>query len=133
MLGVAFFQTLLLTLLRTLRRGAPSGLARFRENYDADRLDPVTPAERAALPALGRCIACGLCDVPRRAGDAAEARPLMVVMLAASRQMPDFEAAERLLAGVGDAELTGREADCPAGVPMREVARFVRAHAHAAA
>ncbi len=133
MLGVAFFQTLVLTLLRTLRRGAPSGLARFRENCDADRLDPVTPAERVALPALGRCIAWGLCDVPQRADDRAEGRPLMVVMLAASRLMPDFEAAERLLAGVGDVELTGREADCPAGVPMREVARFVRARAHAAA
>ena len=42
--------------------GSRRGLAAFRRSYAADRLPPITPAEREALPTLSGCIACGLCD-----------------------------------------------------------------------
>ncbi len=78
---------LIKTVFRRLFTRNKSGIAAFRNNYDADGLPPVSPAERAAMPDFSRCIACGLCDrgesgthrrlrrrVPR--GDGARARRL---------------------------------------------------------
>lgn len=105
------------------------GIARFRENYDADRLPPVTPAERAELAEFGRCIACGLCDRGEGARIAASGghyRGVMALMLAASRSMPDFHAAQIAFAHVPDEVLAEKERLCPTRVPMRKIARFVR-------
>ncbi|HVY46732.1 MAG TPA: hypothetical protein VHB21_12675, partial [Minicystis sp.] len=38
--------------------GQKTGLPLFHENYDADRLPPVGPDERARMAAFSRCIAC---------------------------------------------------------------------------
>ena len=54
---------------------------------------------------------------------------VMDLMLASSRSMPDYDAAERSFADVGDERLAALEARCPARVPMRLVAAFVRAKA----
>ncbi|AUX42975.1 hypothetical protein SOCE26_044150 [Sorangium cellulosum] len=118
----------------TVRRlfDGPSGIALFHENYDADRLPPLSPAERAALPGFSRCIACGRCDLGEAERIAASrgAYPgLMAVVLASSRSMPDFDAAALALAHVPDAVLAEKERICPTGVPFRELARFVRAKA----
>ncbi|XXY49535.1 hypothetical protein WME91_00070 [Sorangium sp. So ce269] len=110
----------------------PSGLALFHENYDADRLPPLSPAERAALPGFSRCIACGRCDLGEAERIAASrgAYPgLMTVVLASSRSMPDFDAAALALAHVPEAVLAEKERICPTGVPFRELARFVRSKA----
>lgn len=123
---------LALALVRTLvgrlfaRRA--SGLASFRENYDADGLPPVTADERAAMAEFGRCIACGLCDrgeAARIAASRGEYRGVMPLMLAASRSMPDYRLAARSFAHVPDAALAEKERLCPAHVPMRRIARFV--------
>ncbi|MBV9945947.1 MAG: hypothetical protein JOZ69_03775 [Myxococcales bacterium] len=112
--------------------GAQRGLADFRRSYAADRLPPVSPDERASLPAMSGCIACGLCDVGeggRIAASAGAYRGVMDLMLASSRSMPDYDAAARSFDAVGDDRLAELEARCPTRVPMRRVAAFVRAKA----
>jgi succinate dehydrogenase/fumarate reductase-like Fe-S protein len=109
--------------------GRRRGLAEFRESYAADRLPPVTPEERLALPLLSGCIACGLCDVgegERVAASRGVYAGTMDLMLASSRSMPDYDAAARSFASVDDARLAELEARCPARVPMRRVAALVR-------
>ncbi len=126
-LAWAFFRSVLVGLF-----GGRRGLADFRLSYAPDRLPPVTPDERRVLPTLGGCIACGLCD----AGEAAAItrsgglyRGVMDLMLASSRSMPDYDAAARSFEAVGDERLAALEPRCPARVPMRRVAAFVRAKA----
>lgn len=106
------------------------GVADFREHYAPDRLPPVASSERKKLPLFGGCIACGICDL------GAGARPeaahgkfagTMDLMLASSRSMPDYDAASISFAKISDAELAALEKRCPARVPMREIAAFVRA------
>ncbi|MCL2449364.1 MAG: hypothetical protein FWD17_10475 [Polyangiaceae bacterium] len=112
--------------------GARRGLREFRQSYAADRVPPIGPDERRILPALGGCIACGLCNVGE--GNAIVQSQgayagVMDLMLASSRSMPDYDAAVRSFDAVGDARLRVLEAQCPARVPMRKVAAFVRAKA----
>ncbi len=109
--------------------GAKTGLRLFRENYDADRLPPVLPDERAEMAAFSRCFACGRCDVGEadRIRRSAGAYPgLMQIVLASSRSMPDHDAAARALQHVPEEVLRQKEAICPAAVPFRSLARFVR-------
>ncbi len=112
--------------------GETTGLVRFHENYDADRLPPVDADERAKLGSFSRCIACGLCDVgeaSRIAASKGRYPGLMQLVLASSRSMPDFDAAKIALDHVPEEVLAAKEAICPTGVPFRELARFVRAKA----
>jgi succinate dehydrogenase/fumarate reductase-like Fe-S protein len=118
-------------LLRSLL-GPRRGLEAFRRSYAADRLPPLTPDERRGLPQLSGCIACGLCDVgegARIARSKGTYAGVMDLMLATSRNMPDFDAAVRSFDAVGDERLAELEAICPTQVPMRKVAAFVRAKA----
>ena len=80
--------------------GVRTGITLFRENYDADRLPPLDPAERAELSRFSRCIACGRCDLgeAERMARSRGAYPgLMAIVLASSRSMPDFDAARLAL------------------------------------
>ncbi len=109
--------------------GARRGLRAFQESYAPDRLPPLTPEARRTLPTLSGCIACGLCDLGEssrmsRANGAYTGA--MDLMLASSRSMPDFDAALRSFAAVPDERLAELERRCPARVPMRQVAAFVR-------
>jgi hypothetical protein len=123
--------TLAWALIRSLLAplfGARRGLADFRRSYRG--LPPVASDERAALAGFGGCIACGRCDVGEGARIAASSGAytgVMDLMLASSRSMPDFDAAARSFAAVGDDRLALLEARCPARVPMRRIAAFVRA------
>jgi hypothetical protein len=126
-LAWALLRSLLAPLLGTRR-----GLAEFRKSYAADRLPPLTPDERTVLPQITGCIACGLCDVgegARMARSAGVYAGVMDLMLASSRNMPDFDAAARSFEAVGNERLAQLEARCPVRVPMRKVATFVRAKA----
>jgi hypothetical protein len=112
--------------------GARRGLADFRRSYAADRLPPMTPEERRIVPRLSGCIACGLCDAgegARIAKSHGTYAGVMDLMLASSRNIPDFDAAARSFEAVGDERLAALEARCPTRVPMREVAALVRAKA----
>jgi hypothetical protein len=123
---------LIRTVLRRLFGRGREGIAAFRANYDADRLPPVTPEERADLGTFGRCIACGLCDrgeAERIRASGGAYRGVMSLMLAASRNIPDFREAAQSFQHVPDAVLAEKERICPTRVPMRKIARFVRAKA----
>jgi hypothetical protein len=115
-----------------LRRvfGRAGGIAAFRRAYDADGLPPVSAIERAELSTFSRCIACGICDrgeSERIAASGGAYRGVMPLMLAASRSMPDFRAAAYSLSFVSDEVLLEKERSCPAQVPMRRIAAFLRA------
>jgi hypothetical protein len=126
---------LALALVRSLTAalfGERRGLSDFRASYAADRLAPLAAAERNLLPQLSGCIACGLCDAGEGARIVRSGRSytgVMDLMVASSRSMPDFDAAARSFAAVGDDRLAELESRCPVRVPMRKVASFVRAKA----
>jgi hypothetical protein len=112
--------------------GAVTGLRLFKENYGPDRLPAVAPSEREAMTKFSGCIACGRCDLGEgeRMRASRGAYPgMMAFVLASSRSMPDFDAAERALGFVDDDVLAEKEGICPADVPFRALARFVRAKA----
>lgn len=131
-LAIFVLAVALVRVLALRAMGSKTGLRLFRENYDADRLPPVAPEERDVMASFSRCFACGRCDVgeAERIRASGGAYPgLMQVVLASSRSMPDHDAAARALAFVPDDVLRDKEAICPAGVPFRSVARFVRRNA----
>lgn len=131
-LALAILASSLVKVLIARMRGERTGLALFHENYDADRLPPVTPAEREQLASFSRCIACGRCDVGEAERIAASrgAYPgLMTVVLGSARSMPDFDAAALALEHVPEEVLAQKEEICPTGVPFRALARFVRSKA----
>ncbi len=112
--------------------GARRGLADFRRSYAADRLPPVSAEERRLFPRISGCIACGLCDVGEGAAIARSGgryAGVMDLMLSSSRSMPEYDAAVRSFEAVGDERLATLEARCPARVPMRELAAFVKSKA----
>jgi hypothetical protein len=106
---------LTLSMLKALLRrllGGKSGIAAFRQAYDADGLPPVTASERAELATFSRCIACGLCDrgeSERIAASGGAYRGVMPLMLSASRSMPEFRAAAYSLSFVSDDVLAEKE------------------------
>jgi hypothetical protein len=124
-LAVAF----LATVLRRIFTRRKDGITVFRTNYASDGLAPITPEQRAEMPRFGGCIACGLCDrgeSERIAESGGAYSGVMLLMLSASRSMPDFAAAARGFACVPDEVLAEKEAICPSRVPMRKIAAFVR-------
>jgi hypothetical protein len=127
LLAWALVRSLLAPLL-----GQRRGLADFRRSYAADRVPPIDAEERAVMPQLSGCIACGRCDAGEGAAmvrsNGAYAG-VMDLMLASSRNIPDFDVAVRSFDAVGEERLAALEARCPTQVPMRRLARFVRAKA----
>jgi hypothetical protein len=112
--------------------GLRRGLDDFRRSYAADRLAPMSAGERRLLPTFSGCIACGLCDAGEGAAMARSGgryAGVMDLMLSSSRSMPDYDAAAHSFDAVGDERLAVLEARCPARVPMRQVAAFVRSKA----
>jgi succinate dehydrogenase/fumarate reductase-like Fe-S protein len=127
LLAWALVRSLLAPLFGTRR-----GLADFRRSYAPDRVPPISPEERTLMPAFSRCIACGLCDVGEGAAivrSRGAYAGVMDLMLASSRNIPDFDVAAASFDAVGDERLAALEARCPTAVPMRRLAAFVRAKA----
>ena len=131
----AFFllaRALLVTIGKRLFGRGLGGLSLFEANFEAEHLSKVNADERAELPSFSRCIACGRCnqgDGVRMARSHGAYPGTMALMLASSRSLPDFPAAAEALRWISDAELADKEAQCPAEVPMRRVAAFIRARA----
>lgn len=108
---------------------APTGIGLFRRNYGPDRLPPFTDEQREVLTQAGRCIGCGRCDVgegPRMLASGGAYRGIQSLVLAATRQTPDFDAALAALEHVPDEVLRAREPACPVDVPFAALARVVR-------
>lgn len=107
---------------------APSGDAVLLERYAEDRLLPLTPGERALLPAAAGCINCGLCLLV--AGRVSGLPPSDL----ASAYLRDYPA---LAAVAGEVEpgdgsrdvrdaLEAAAAACPTGVPLAGVLEMIR-------
>ncbi|HSR26624.1 MAG TPA: hypothetical protein VLW53_23935, partial [Candidatus Eisenbacteria bacterium] len=110
------------------RRLRPAPAAEAEEvvtAYAEDRLRPLTPGERSALPAMSRCVGCGLCAlVLRRVG---RVRPADL----ASTYLRDLTLLPAAAADLSGDEpplhaLAAAAAVCPVGVPLDQVAAAVR-------
>lgn len=126
---------LIRTLWRLTWHRHVDGLAQFRDNYAEDGLTALSDRDRQAMRRFGRCIACGRCnrgDGPRILASNGEFRGTMGLVLAASRSMPDYRAAALGFSHLSPEALEQKERLCPTRVPLRELARFVHAHAGAA-
>ena len=131
-LALAILAWSLVKVLFARLRGRKTGLGLFHDNYDADRLPPLTAGERAELSSFSRCIACGRCDIgeaDRIAASRGAYPGLMAVVLGSTRSMPDYDAAALALDHVPEDVLADKEPLCPTAVPFRALARFVRAKA----
>jgi succinate dehydrogenase/fumarate reductase-like Fe-S protein len=109
--------------------GGRRGLADFQRSYARDRLPPIDPEERRLLPRFSGCVACGLCDIGEGAAIVRSHGTyggVMDLMLASSRNIPDYDVAARSFEAVGDERLKALEQRCPTRVPMRRLAAFVR-------
>jgi succinate dehydrogenase/fumarate reductase-like Fe-S protein len=123
-------RALIKTIFKRMFGGGLQGLALFEANFEAEHLSKVDAAERADLPSFSRCIACGRCnrgDGARIANSEGAYPGTMSLMLASSRSLPDFPAASEALRWISDDELAEKERLCPAAVPMRRIAAFIRA------
>jgi len=104
------------------------GLSEFQEAYGAEGLNPVDKSDRERMPRFGNCIACGRCDIGEGERIAASngAYPgLMQLVLASTRNMPDYDAAAHAFAHVPEEVLRQKEPRCPTRIPFAELARFV--------
>jgi hypothetical protein len=127
LLAISLVKTLFLMVFAPGKRG----LRRFVQNYRQDRLLPLSTHEQRSLPSISGCIACGRCaDSYAACGGAGEPvfGGLMGFMLSSTRSMPDFEAAAQSVERFDDAWLQRLEQRCPAAIPFREVAAFVRSY-----
>lgn len=107
--------------VRPGRRSGAGGYGRVRALYAADGLLPLTAEERAQMPAMSRCINCGICDLVAGRLGAASLPDLSSAYL---RPLP-------LLAVVGadlngEADLAAAARACPTGVPLPELAATIK-------
>jgi hypothetical protein len=108
-----------------LRPPAPGSAHEVLLAYAEDRLLPLTPGERQGLPAMSRCVNCGLCAlVVKRFGDV---RPPDLAT-AYLRDHTLLRTVVRDVAGPdpGPHAMAAAAAACPVGVPLNEVAAAVR-------
>ena len=111
---------------RRLRPAPPAWAGEVVAAYAADGLRPLTPDERSALPAMSRCISCGMCAlVVRRVAGRVRPADLATAYL---RDLTLLPAAAPDLAGDEPPPhaLEAAAAVCPVGVPLGEVAAAVR-------
>ena len=110
---------------RRFRPQPPGTAEEVLAAFERDGLQPLRPAERDALPAMSRCIDCGLCAlVLRRAGGVrppelagAYLRDLTLLPAVAA----DLEVSELSVHALATAA-----AVCPVGVPLDQVAAMLR-------
>jgi hypothetical protein len=106
-----------------------TGLEQFHRNYGAERLAPISRDERATLARFSSCIACGRCDFgegERMSQSGGEYPGLMQLVLASTRNIPDYDAAARGFSHVPDEVLRKKVARCPVRFPFAMLAAFVR-------
>jgi succinate dehydrogenase/fumarate reductase-like Fe-S protein len=104
-------------------------LDKFLDTYRGDRIFPVTPDERAAMPSFQACVSCGLCTnecvLTAPPGDLLgsvriDPRDLAV---AYSRSVPEFWSARDLVEACEGCGLC--EEICPTDTPLKRIVRFI--------
>jgi hypothetical protein len=112
-------------LRRRFRGPLPAHAQDVLNTYAEDRLQPLTLSERGQLPAISRCVNCGLCAlVVKRVGGVR----LADLPAAYLRDYTQLAAAATDLEGgdPGTHALLSAAAVCPVSVPLAEVAAAVR-------
>ncbi|HXM53976.1 MAG TPA: hypothetical protein VOB72_01205 [Candidatus Dormibacteraeota bacterium] len=113
-------------LRRRFRPSPPASAEEVVTAFAEDRLRPLSTEERVRLPAMSRCVSCGLCAlVVRRLG---HVRPPDLAN-AYLRDLTLLPPAVADLPGGAEARrhaLEAAAAVCPVGVPLDEVAAAVR-------
>jgi hypothetical protein len=112
-------------LRRRFRAPPAAGAEQVLATYGEDHLLPLTPTERGHLPAMSRCINCGLCAIVVRRVGGVRPPDLPNAYL---RDPTLLSAARTDLAGPSPAPrvLAAASAACPVGVPLAEVAAAVQ-------
>jgi hypothetical protein len=93
---------------------------------------PTTDGERAALAALGKCVACGACDAAFDAYQKlvrTELRGPSELPLAFGRSLEDLDATAGWLVNLEKGDLARLERACPVGVPFGKVVVTLKARA----
>lgn len=106
-----------------------TGLAQFHANYAAERLAPISEDERKTLAQFSSCIACGRCDfgeAQRMSESQGEYPGLMQLVLASTRNIPDYDAAARGFTHVPNEVLRLKVQRCPVRFPFERLASFVQ-------
>lgn len=110
-------------------RKPSDGLDKFLDNYRADRILPLTPEERAALPDMQACVSCGLCTatcvLTAPPGNLTET-PLIdprAVAVSYSRAIPEFWALRGVVERCRECGLC--EDVCPTDTPLLRMVRFI--------
>ena len=94
------------------------GERRFLENFAGEGLAPLTAAQEALTLELSRCVYCGICE-------AVCPRPLdRWPAYARALEHAPYAAADLPASCPPDCRVC--EANCPTGVPLREIPAFVR-------
>jgi hypothetical protein len=103
----------------------PASADEVEITYFEDRLSPLTASERAQMPAISRCINCGLCALVARRLGGVRPPDLAAAYLRDVRRMP---AARADLSWIdpGSAALAAAAAACPVGVPLEECVAMMR-------
>jgi len=112
-------------LRRRFRESLPAHAQEVLTAYAGDGLQPLTLNERGRLPAVSRCINCGLCALVVKRVGGVRVADLPAAYLRDYTQLP--AAATDLEGGdPGTHALLSAAAVCPVSVPLAEVAAAVR-------
>jgi ferredoxin len=108
----------------------PSDAGEVAAAYGSGGLGALTPHERSRLPAMSRCIGCGVCALVIRRAGYTRLPDLASAYLRDAGVLP--AAASDLRGGDPGADaLAAAAAVCPVGVPLDEVAVVIRKMADA--
>jgi hypothetical protein len=108
-------------------RGSRGGAAAAERVYRPEHYLALTPEERDLLPAMSRCINCGICAMVAGRLGKAYLPDLASAYLRPLHQLPLVQA--DLEAGAPEtpqADLEAAAAACPVGVPLPALAAIVR-------
>ncbi len=124
-LGWYFALHIIELIFRFLGKKAP-GMKRYRENYGAEGLSPLSRANRENLFLLSGCIGCGLCRMtlnlhPAAGATLSDPESLAICL---TRSLPDVQAARDSFQ-LSPASLSGISF-CPRGVSISGVYDFLQ-------
>jgi hypothetical protein len=113
-------------------RGSRGGASAAERLYQPEHYVALTAAERDLMPAMARCINCGICALVAGRLGSAYLPDLASAYLRPLHQLPLVRAdLEPPTPGTPQADLEAAAAACPVGVPLPAVAAIVRRLAEA--
>jgi hypothetical protein len=107
-------------------RGSRGGAAAAQLVYGSEHYVALTAEERELLPAMSRCINCGICAMVAGRQGGAYLPDLASAYLRPLPQLPYVKSdLERASPGTPQADLQAAAAACPVGVPLPALAAMV--------